>query len=170
VAYGGSTRLEQLLHTLSALRTCWGSQLFVASFATKETVTKSLELIGALEHFGDAASGCQVFGWDELGGPCKGDFLKRLALERGWKPEEVLFLDDQADNIRSAAGICQTFFVRGERGLSIRNFRELVDSGGLGLFDLQFAGSLADKDAMATTNGDETSGKGDIGQDVADLV
>jgi len=171
VAFGGDTRLEQLLHALDILRTCWGSQLFVASFAQKEKVTKSLELIGALAHFGDAAPGCQVFGGEELEGSCKGDFLKRLAFEQGWKPEEVLFLDDQADNIRSAAGICQTFFVRGERGLSLRDLSELVDTGGSGLRGLQFAGSLARKDAtVATHDGGQTSARGDVGQDLADLV
>uniref|UniRef100_A0A7S4PVG7 FCP1 homology domain-containing protein n=1 Tax=Alexandrium monilatum TaxID=311494 RepID=A0A7S4PVG7_9DINO len=137
-----SARTHELSRVHSApddLRLRWGMELFVASFADKELIVRVLELLNCLHHFGALRRGeppaARLFGWREIGGPLttKGQFLQRLLAERGWRHEEVLFIDDQADNIRSARPVCRTFWVRSAQGLSMEDLEQLRSTGGAGL-------------------------------------
>jgi len=136
IAFGGAARLDLLLRALSALQNQWGSELYILSFAEKATIVRTLELIGALDFFGEAGS--RVYGWEEfaLGFPPngrKGTFLAQLVAHFSWRPEDVLFLDDQPENVRSAANACQAIWVRGSTGMSERHLDSLCRTGGAGL-------------------------------------
>ena len=124
VAFGGDARLELLLQAFEQLQQRWMAELFIVSFADKDVITRVLELIGALRYFG--AEGKHVYGWREVGGPTagKGELLARLAHEKGWGPRDVLFLDDQVDNLRSVGSVSRSFWVRG-KGLSIENIENI---------------------------------------------
>jgi len=167
VAFGGSARLDLLLRTLDELQRRWGLELFVASFADRDMVVKVLEMIGGLRYFGAEPAEVEsfrahIFGRQELGGPFakKGDFLQWLLRERGWRHGEVLFLDDQADNVRSARPVCLTHWVRRAQGLSSEELELLRTTGGAGV--LNFAeqspgGPCTEHDTDMSSNATEWS-------------
>mmetsp|Transcript_55921 Transcript_55921/g.155943 ORF Transcript_55921/g.155943 Transcript_55921/m.155943 type:complete len:237 (-) Transcript_55921:96-806(-) len=132
VAFGGAARLELLLMALADLQERQGAELFVVSFADREVILRTLDLVGGLRFFGGDNADEKVYGWEQLGGPMasKGDFLKGLMQQRGWQHDEALFLDDQAENIRTVMPVCRAFWVRGRKGLSDAELRALQDCGG----------------------------------------
>mmetsp|Transcript_79651 Transcript_79651/g.247370 ORF Transcript_79651/g.247370 Transcript_79651/m.247370 type:complete len:234 (-) Transcript_79651:46-747(-) len=130
VAFGGEERLGLLLRALEELQGRWGLELFVLSYAPRKIVARALELVGALRHFGQPPEE-RLFGYEALEAYAdKGRFLAGLLEQRCWRREEVLFLDDQPDNVRPARLVCQAYWVRGGRGLGLRELGALRASGG----------------------------------------
>lgn len=121
--FGGEARIQSLGRMLAALASR-GAELHVVSFADREVVVRALAILGALHFFCD-----RIVGWQELGGltgdACKASFIKELMVTRRWRRDEVLFVDDQEQNIRSAEGLCLTHLTRG-RGLSIEEMEYIV--------------------------------------------
>lgn len=148
VAFGGNERAELLLETLSRLRSTWGIELFVLSFAEKAIVARTLELLGGLQYFDNGAG---IYGWQEIGGPFvpKSACLENILRSRGWQQNDVLLVDDQHRNLLSAAAcMSKTYWVRGH-GLSVGELTTIRDTGGSGL--------LLSNDAVLASEGDAES-------------
>jgi hypothetical protein len=137
------------------------AELYIVSFADREVILRMLQLVGALHHFEEASE--HVFGWEELRGKAtKGELIASLMRERGWHRDEVLFLDDQVDNVRSALPFCRVFWACGE-GLTEDELLSLRRCGGT---SLEFAtpGSIdrvvcqRDLDAASTSTWSNRSG------------
>eukprot|EP00930_Biecheleria_cincta_P007212 TRINITY_DN108398_c0_g1_i1.p1 TRINITY_DN108398_c0_g1~~TRINITY_DN108398_c0_g1_i1.p1 ORF type:complete len:234 (-),score=44.83 TRINITY_DN108398_c0_g1_i1:257-958(-) len=131
VAFGGEARLQTLLQTLHMLRDRWRAELFIVSFAEKDTIVRTLTLLDALTFFGAQ----NIFGWQEMGGPFtrKGEFVLQFMQDKGLQRTDVLFLDDQADNIRSVEPACVCYWVRGGKGLTDEELQKLQRDSGLQL-------------------------------------
>lgn len=131
IAFGGNDRAELLLETLSHLRSRWGMELFVLSFAEKAIIARALDLLGVLQYFDDGAG---IYGWQEIGGPFvqKSSFLEHILRSRGWQQNDVLLVDDQHRNLLPATCISKTYWVLGH-GLSVGELTTLRDTGGSGL-------------------------------------
>eukprot|EP00929_Paragymnodinium_shiwhaense_P025276 TRINITY_DN15335_c0_g1_i1.p1 TRINITY_DN15335_c0_g1~~TRINITY_DN15335_c0_g1_i1.p1 ORF type:complete len:208 (-),score=27.86 TRINITY_DN15335_c0_g1_i1:634-1257(-) len=130
VAFGGEARLQLLIDTLEELRSHWRCELYIVSFAEKDTIVRTLSLLGALSLFGEA----NIFGWQEMGGPfvSKGDFVGRFISGKGWPRKSVLFLDDQPDNIRSVEPFCACYLVH-SKGLTEEDLLQLQEDSGVQL-------------------------------------
>lgn len=131
VAFGGESRLDLMLQTLRDLRDRWHVELFIVSFAEKDTIVRTLTLLDGLSIFGSE----NIFGWQEMGGPFvkKGQFVTRFMQDRAWNRADVLFVDDQPDNIRSVEPACLCYWVRNGRGLTEDEFRQLQQDSGIQL-------------------------------------
>jgi hypothetical protein len=58
--------------------------------------------------------------WDS-----KADLIERLKKDRGLADSEVVLVEDDADEIQRARGVCRTVFVRDAKGMTEANFAEL---------------------------------------------
>lgn len=153
VAFGGNDRSELLLDALSELRSRWGLELLVLSFAEKAIIVRALDLLGGLHNFDNGAG---IYGWQEIGGPFvqKSELLENILRRRGWQQHDVLFVDDQHRNLLSAVAICKTYWVLGH-GLSLDELTMLRDTGGSGLVQsgdavLASEGAPSDADSIAS--------------------
>ena len=54
---------------------------------------------------------------------------------RGWSHDEVLFVDDSQEQLRSAQGVCRTLLVAGGGGMGDEVFREIRAAAGVDLVD-----------------------------------
>jgi len=102
--FGGESRILRLGATLQAIAAS-GAELHIVSFADRAVIVRALAILGALHFFCD-----RIVGWQELGGAytSKGPFIKSLMLEKEWKRDEVLFVDDQERNVEDVRGLCLT--------------------------------------------------------------
>lgn len=153
VAFGGSERLERLVRALEALKGS-GLELFILSFADRQVILRALELVDALRFFaGEGLSAERIYGWEDFGDAFGGqdnkkNFLGELLQRRRWRHEEVLFVDDQKNNVEAAKGVCRTYRVLGGRGLRETELSALSAGGAAGLLALQGQGEEEEDEDM----------------------
>jgi len=115
--FGGRQRIARLASLFSTLEDA-GAELFIVSIGLRDScILPHLRAVGLADFF-DADN---VFGQDSEAlrsrALCKGRLVAALMAERGWEPDEALFIDDSARHIEATAGVCEVLKVAG-RGLS----------------------------------------------------
>mmetsp|Transcript_108431 Transcript_108431/g.192050 ORF Transcript_108431/g.192050 Transcript_108431/m.192050 type:complete len:206 (+) Transcript_108431:1-618(+) len=114
-AFGGVDRFTRLRNMLDMLM-AQGVELHIVSFADRQLIERALTALDLQRFFGERITGSHELDGTSL--TAKGQFIRSLMELRSWRREEVLFVDDQAMNLRSADGLCLLHWVRG-RGLSV---------------------------------------------------
>eukprot|EP00747_Dinoflagellata_sp_TGD_P188300 gnl/TRDRNA2_/TRDRNA2_47112_c0_seq1.p1 gnl/TRDRNA2_/TRDRNA2_47112_c0~~gnl/TRDRNA2_/TRDRNA2_47112_c0_seq1.p1 ORF type:complete len:220 (+),score=31.87 gnl/TRDRNA2_/TRDRNA2_47112_c0_seq1:60-662(+) len=132
--FGGYRRVAQLNRMLHGLYAC-GAELHVVSLNHTKVITRALSELGMLHYFWPYFCGWpQIVGRPMLSNArtSKRDFIRGVMQQERLCPCEVLFVDDQEENIRSMDGICLTHHVQG-CGLSGAEMsgivRQVVDGG-----------------------------------------
>jgi beta-phosphoglucomutase-like phosphatase (HAD superfamily) len=120
-AFGGEARIARLGKMLQGL-TALGAELHVVSYADRQIIVRGLAILGAIHFFCDRIAGYEEVGWPLV---TKGTYIRRLMDRMGWRPNEVLFVDDQEANVQDASGICRTYLTRG-CGLSLHEMDDLL--------------------------------------------
>jgi len=115
--FGGRQRIARLASLFQTLEDA-GAELFIVSIGLRDScILPHLRAVGLADFF-DADN---VFGQDSEAlrsrALCKGRLVAALMAERGWQPNEALFIDDSARHIEATAGVCEVLKVAG-RGLS----------------------------------------------------
>lgn len=120
--FGGEGRIASLGAALQAIVAC-GAELHIVSMADRAYIVRALAILGALHFFGN-----RIVGWEELGGPVasKGGFVRQLMQRKAWRPDEVLFVDDQERNLQDVQGACLTYRTRGRSGLCAEELAEIA--------------------------------------------
>lgn len=117
--FGGESRIVRLGETLQALAAS-GAELHIVSLADRGYIVRALAILGALHFFCN-----RIFGWEELGSSMsKAPFIKSLMEEKRWHRDEVLFVDDQEQNLQDARNLCLTQRTRG-CGLCVEELYQL---------------------------------------------
>jgi len=115
--FGGHQRIARLASLFSTLEDA-GAELFIVSIGLRDScILPHLRAVGLADFF----NADNVFGQDSEAlrsrALCKGRLVAALMAERGWEPDEALFIDDSARHIEATAGVCEVLKVAG-RGLS----------------------------------------------------
>lgn len=114
--FGGRQRLQRLVELFGVLREA-GCELFIVSIGFRDSIIPHLKAVGLIKFFsleniyGQDSPGMQTFNC------AKGRLIATIMSERGWGPEDALFIDDSAKHIDAAVGVCDLLHVAG-RGLS----------------------------------------------------
>lgn len=104
--FGGQERVAHLRAMLCHLKRL-GVQSHIVSYADRDVIQCALAILEIGDLFVDIA------GLQDLGNfASKASFIQSFIDQRGLKPSEVLFVDDQDKHIINATGLCSTFKCR----------------------------------------------------------
>ena len=131
---GGEARIATLEALLAALVEK-GVVLHIVSIGHKAAIMPHLKAVGLARFFDEA----RVWGQDcrplrDLGF-VKGALIAELIMQpNGWRPEDVLFVDDSQEHIAKAAPVCRTLLVTSKAtvgGMGESEFGAIRDAAGL---------------------------------------
>mmetsp|Transcript_118592 Transcript_118592/g.382888 ORF Transcript_118592/g.382888 Transcript_118592/m.382888 type:complete len:447 (+) Transcript_118592:73-1413(+) len=115
--FGGRQRIARLATLFRSLAET-GTELFIVSIGFRDScIIPHLRAVGLAKFF----LAENIYGQDSEALRsrefAKGRLIASLMTERGWEPNEVLFIDDSARHVEGAASVCEVLKVSG-RGLS----------------------------------------------------
>lgn len=123
--FGGEDRVAALHTHFSLLRSA-NITMGIVSMNYVTVIKKALDRIGRLGQFFCAES---IIGRDSdimrQANNNKGDVISQLMQRNGIGYDQALFVDDSAQNIKQAQGICSTMRVSAQRGMDAGNMRDI---------------------------------------------
>jgi len=124
--FGGRTRVERLAEHFTRMRD-GNRTLCIISHGFHDVVTSALERVGLGSYFdpsyvfGSDSPKLQMFQGD------KSKLIKQLMEEKKLESNEVIFIDDDNRNLRSAKSLCALFHLQHRRGLTSKEMLSLEE-------------------------------------------
>jgi len=147
LAFGGPLRVARLKSVLTSLRD-GGVECIVVSRGMVGTNQKLLDQLGLLQFFGEVFGniGCSMGTSDydasihstgsdakylgnpeaEIGKVLKSELIASCIRKRGLTSDQVMFLDDDLEELASAQGLCKVVHVPGRSGVGEAEFKAIL--------------------------------------------
>jgi len=130
VWFGGKARLQRLNKHFELLKDK-GRTLLIISHGFESVVKAALRRVGLDTYFkpGDIY-GCDSKGMRDVGA-IKSKLITKLMARDKLRRGELVFIDDDKDNLYTAAKLCQTFLVPLRKGLTFEEMKAVEKLAGL---------------------------------------